>query len=321
MLCKISVMKVHVHCEIEEPFLAPIVRRELMRSFGQRTFRSEDQNEEDKKDVEVRARTSRKGEECMKFGASIWPFQWDPPYEDGISRIASLGFEAVELIGWNRQILHEYYTPKKVKELRTFVEDSGLEISEFVSTPEGMASSDEKERDRAVEHFKRAVEVAVGLGTGIVNSVSAYPFDLEFPRITDRPHLQQWTVDIPSGLDWKKNWEDYVDVMRRCALICEDADLRYALEPHPYRHMSNTASMLRLIERVGSDALGMNFDPSHLFPVGETPHVVIYQLAERIFHCHFSDNDGTTNVHWRPGRGKIDWGRFWWPSGIRAMMG
>jgi sugar phosphate isomerase/epimerase len=38
-----------------------------------------------------------------------------------------------------------------------------------------------------------------------------------------------------------------------------------------------------------------------------TPHVVIYQLAERIFHCHFSDNDGTTNVHWRPGRGKIDW--------------
>ena len=51
----------------------------------------------------------------------------------------------------------------------------------------------------------------------------------------------------------------------------------------------------------------MNFDPSHLFPVGETPHVVIYQLAERIFHCHFSDNDGTTNVHWRPGEGKIDW--------------
>jgi sugar phosphate isomerase/epimerase len=195
------------------------------------------------------------------------------------------------LIGWNRKILNEYYTSKKVKELRAFVENEGLEISEFVSTPEGMASPDEKERDQAVEHFKRAVEVAVGLGTGIVNTVSAYPFDLEFPRITDRPHLQQWMVDIPSGLDWKKNWEDYVDVTRRCALICEDAGLRYALEPHPYRHMSNTASMLRLIEHVGSDALGMNFDPSHLFPVGETPHVVIYQLAERIFHCHFSDND------------------------------
>jgi sugar phosphate isomerase/epimerase len=71
--------------------------------------------------------------------------------------------------------------------------------------------------------------------------------------------------------------------------------------------MSNTASMLRLIEHIDSNALGINFDPSHLFPVGETPHVVIYQLAERIFHCHFSDNDGTTNVRWRPGEGKIDW--------------
>jgi sugar phosphate isomerase/epimerase len=51
----------------------------------------------------------------------------------------------------------------------------------------------------------------------------------------------------------------------------------------------------------------MNFDPSHLFPSGDIPHVVIYQLGKRIFHCHFSDNDGTTNVHWRPGKGKIDW--------------
>src|SRR5215207_7394456 len=101
----------------------------------------------------------------MKFGASVWPFQWDPPYEDAISHIASLGFEAVELIAWNSESLHEYYTPKKVDELRSFVEDAGLEISEFVSTPEGMASPDEKERERAVEHFKRAVEVAVGLGT------------------------------------------------------------------------------------------------------------------------------------------------------------
>src|SRR5215212_951056 len=62
----------------------------------------------------------RVGEASMKFGASIWPFQWDPPYEDGISRIASLGFEAVELIGWDRENLHDYYTPKKVKELRRF---------------------------------------------------------------------------------------------------------------------------------------------------------------------------------------------------------
>ena len=35
--------------------------------------------------------------------------------------------------------------------------------------------------------------------------------------------------------------------------------------------------------------------------------MVVYEVADRVFHCHFSDNDGTSNVHWRPGKGKIDW--------------
>jgi sugar phosphate isomerase/epimerase len=26
-----------------------------------------------------------------------------------------------------------------------------------------------------------------------------------------------------------------------------------------------------------------------------------------VWHTHFSDNDGTTNAHWRPGKGKVDW--------------
>jgi sugar phosphate isomerase/epimerase len=53
----------------------------------------------------------------------------------------------------------------------------------------------------------------------------------------------------------------------------------------------------------------VNFDPSHLFPAAEMIHVGIYRLEGRIVHCHFSDNDGLTNVHWRPGKGKIDWAK------------
>jgi sugar phosphate isomerase/epimerase len=134
----------------------------------------------------------------------------------------------VELIGWNRETLREYYTPKRVRELRAFVEDAGLKISEFVSTPEGMASPDEKERaghgalraggrgDGGLRHRDRELSVRLSVRPRV-------------PRITDRPHLQQWTVDIPSGLDWKRNWEECVDVMRRCVSVCEDAGVRYAL--------------------------------------------------------------------------------------------
>ena len=53
--------------------------------------------------------------------------------------------------------------------------------------------------------------------------------------------------------------------------------------------------------------MGINFDPSHTFPVGDFPNVSVYRLGKKVIHMHVSDNDGVTNVHWRPGMGKIDW--------------
>src|SRR5262245_10088525 len=100
-------------------------------------------------------------EATMKFGACVWPFQWNPPYEDTIRRIAGLGFRAVELIAWDRQTLDDYYTPQRIQALRRLLTDEGLELSEFVSTPAGMASPDPGRREQAVEHFKRQVEVGV----------------------------------------------------------------------------------------------------------------------------------------------------------------
>jgi len=218
-----------------------------------------------------------------------------------------LGFRAVELIAWNREVLDEYYTPQRIQDLRQVIADEGLELSEMVSTPPGMASPDPAAREGAVEHFKRLVEVGVELGTGLVNTVAPNPFDLNIPPITQKHLRQEWSVDFDPHLDWTQNWADYVDVVRRFCDICEDAGVRYALEPHPYRLMRNAASMMRLLDHVDSPALGMNFDPSHTFPMGELSEMVIYEVGDRVFHTHFSDNDGTSNVHWRPGKGKIDW--------------
>ena len=243
----------------------------------------------------------------MKFGACVWPFQWAPPYEDAIRRIAGLGFRAIELIAWDRAAFDEYYTPQRIKALRQLLADEGLELSEFVSTPPGMASPDAAAREQAIEHFKRLVDVGVELGARLVNTVAPNPFDRDIPRIMQKHVSQEWCLGYAPGLDWQQNWADYVEVTRRCCAICEDAGVGYALEPHPYRWMRNAASMLRLIEHVGSPALGMNFDPSHLFPMGELSEMVVYEVGERIFHTHLSDNDGTSNAHWRPGKGKIDW--------------
>jgi len=243
----------------------------------------------------------------MKFGACVWPFRWVPPYEHNVRRIAKLGFKGVELIAWDRRVLDEYYTPKRIKDLGELLESLGLELTEFVSTPRGMASLRKEDKDAAVEHFRKLVEVASWFGTKVVNTVSPWPFETRPPDIKERPLMQVFSCDIRYDQDMDAVWESYVNLMRKFADVVEDAGLRYAIEPHPFRLVSNVDGMLRLVDQVGSKAIGMNWDPSHLFPSGETPAVGILRLKDLVFHTHISDNDAMTNCHWRPGTGKIDW--------------
>ena len=107
----------------------------------------------------------------MKFGASSWPFQWEPPYEDCIKRVAGLGFKAIELIGWNADYLKDYYTPQKIKDLRGCLDSEGLMISQFVHTPHDLSHPDKAKRDAAIADWKRAVEIGSELGSKLINMV------------------------------------------------------------------------------------------------------------------------------------------------------
>lgn len=247
----------------------------------------------------------------MKFGASIWPFKWAPPYDEALVRLAKSGFKAVELIGWNAEYLKDYFTPSTIANLKSILDSEGLELSQFVSTPPHLTSTDKAERLASVEQWKRANEVGVELGAKLINMVSSHGFDMkdgeQIPRITTKPLVQTYAADVPSGLDWDQNYDDYVEALKLCAQVSEDAGTIMTIEPHPGRYMANTDGALRLMEHIGSKAVGVNFDPSHTFPVGDFPNISIYRLGKYVKHCHVSDNDGVTNVHWRPGQGKIDW--------------
>jgi sugar phosphate isomerase/epimerase len=243
----------------------------------------------------------------MRFGASVWPWRWDTPYDKAIERIGKAGFRATELIAWKHEVLNDYYTPSTIKTLRGVLSDNNMGLSQFVVANRELSSDDPAVRNEALDMFKRGTDVAVELGAPIINTVTHRPFGLPFLRITDRPHMQTFSYPLASNLDWEGNWREYIKMLRICADYAQSAGLKYSLEPHPFRYGSNTEGLLRILEAVNSPALGINFDPSHLFPVGDLPNVSIYRLAPHIIHCHFSDNDGETNVHWRPGMGKIDW--------------
>ncbi len=248
----------------------------------------------------------------MRFGASSWPFKWDPPYEDAIRRIAGLGFKAVELVAWTPDYLHDYWTAPTVATIKKELKASGIALSQFAHTPYELSSGDKSARAAAVENWRKAVGIGAELGSPIINMIASHPFAMrdgqQIPRIATKPLSQKYaTRDVPRGVDWDQNFKDYADGLRQCAEICAAAGVRMSVEPHPARYIGNHDGALRLLEHVDHPAMGINFDPSHTFPAGDYPNITVYRLGKHIIHLHCSDNDGVTNVHWRPGMGKIDW--------------
>lgn len=245
----------------------------------------------------------------MFLGGTTWVFRWTPPYESAIDQISDLGWKGVELTIWSDEAM-KHYTDAKVRELKQKIADKGMKLSGIFFGMSGSASAEAKERDALVEYFKQAVDIGNRLGSPKLIICGPTPFEMQFPKEMGRPSMETFTLDLPKGLDFDRNYADFIGCIRKLADVCESMDHRLAFEPHPHRYMKNADSMLRILEHVGSDRVGMNIDPSHLFPMGEMPDQVVYRMRGHIFGVHVSDNDGLTNAHWRPGKGKIDWNAF-----------
>ncbi len=250
----------------------------------------------------------------MYLGATTWTFSWAPPYDKALESIAALGLHGAELTVWGEDFIRDYYTAETNRNLASLADGLGLSLMSLFCIPTGMASDDAAVRQGAVDQFKRVLDVASQLGIDKVIALPPNPFDIDIQVMLGKATSQEWTVDFPKG-DWKQNWLDVVEVLGKFAEECESRNMRVALEPHPHRMMHNAAGMLRIIDAIDSPAIGLNLDPSHLFPSGELPNAVAHEVGDRIFHTHLSDNDGQTNAHWRPGKGKVDWRAF-----LRALV-
>ncbi len=87
--------------------------------------------------------------------------------------------------------------------------------------------------------------------------------------------------------------------------------VRLAVKPHVGQAIYNGATALRLMDEVRHPALGLNFDPSHLYRADEDPPEVARRWAGKIITSHFRDcasrerqvGPPPTQI---PGRGAID---------------
>ena len=95
--------------------------------------------------------------------------------------------------------------------------------------------------------------------------------------------------------------------------------VRLAVKPHVGQAIYNSATALRLMDEVREPALGLNFDPSHLFRADENPEEVAGAWGAHIVTSHFRDchtreqqvGPPETQI---PGRGIVDI-----PATLRAL--
>ncbi len=224
---------------------------------------------------------------------------------------ARMKFTGVELAAFTlEQFARDFTNAGAVRRLGERCRSLGLAVNAFEAgfLRHMPLSPDAAVRGRAAGALEEAVAVARALDSDLIYFHSApHPsWTIEFKRLYDdfTPPVR---VDVPATFVWDDAWGEYVAAIRNLARIAEQARVRLAMEIRPYEMVSNADGMRRLIDAVGSPALGVVFDTAHFLVQKELLPVAIEKLRDRIFLVHLADNDGANDYHWAPGKGSVSW--------------
>jgi sugar phosphate isomerase/epimerase len=200
----------------------------------------------------------------------------DRPLEAALDAAGAAGCEAVEISTTG---------PHRRDDAAAVATARGLEVSAF-SCHGNPLHPDEGVAAQADRDFRETVRLAADSGVRTVITFAGCPGESEHSR---RPSWVtcSWPDDYPETLEWQ--WrERVVPYWLSAAAFAEERGIRVAIEPHPGFVVYNTATMLRLREAAG-DAIGVNFDPSHLFWQQIDPLASARRLAGAVYHVHAKD--------------------------------
>jgi sugar phosphate isomerase/epimerase len=229
--------------------------------------------------------------------------------EEELDRAAWLGFDGVELCfnpGGACDL--ERWTRDDSQRLADLAAAKGVRILTVAAFWYEHVSPDRAARERAAAAMKRAITLAPELGTRIVTCMA-------FGDPATRPAEQ-------AAL--------FGQVFGEYARWAEDHGVRIGIENWPgvrydrglqVRNLACSAEMFdRLFDAVPSTAVGLEYDPSHLYWQGIDPVQVIRRFADRLVYAHAKDTEilkerlSQVGIYgdgwWRyrlPGLGDLDW--------------
>lgn len=237
---------------------------------------------------------------------------------------AESGFQAIEIACWPPQKATRRYAgvthidvsnldKKKAKEIRKMLDGYGLTVSSLGYYPNPL-HPDAEHRETVIAHLKQVIEGAALLEVPIVGTFIGKDKNKTVPQ----------------------NLEDYAQVWPPVVKFAKEHGIKIAIENCPMifswdewpggnNLAVNPAIWRRMWEIIPDDNFGLNLDPSHLIWQMIDYERVIREFADKLFHVHAKDlhvdHDGLYNngvlslgMGWQvprlPGRGDVDWGKF-----------
>lgn len=214
------------------------------------------------------------------------PVAWD----EILSKLAALGFDGVELGGFG---IHPNPDNMPSKEQRAAckqgVADAGLAFSGLAANLWGEQLINTEDTTKYVDEFAKNVEFCVDLGI---------------------PGIRVDTVQPPtifSEVDEATARKRVVETWKKCAAMAADKGVYVTWEFEPGFAFNKPSDILRIVDEVGSDNFGVQFDTCHAHMVAavgarqpgekETLPGGALELAQKlrgkINHVHLIDSDGT----------------------------
>lgn len=228
-------------------------------------------------------------------------------YQD-LAKAKRLGFPAIELqAGALGDAKQGALDEQKLAETKRLMQETGVTITALAFYDVAWAPP---AADQFKKTFERVFDAAEALGVHVVATMSGFD----------------------SNRDFKANLQLWADRFGPVAALAEKRGMKIAFEnwmsvhgrlPHKPVNMGGCPGVwAEWFERVPSKALGIEFDPSHLYWQGIDHIRALKEFKDRIHHVHAKDTEMLPEARYRwgvnqdsfrfriPGYGEINWPQF-----------